>query len=117
MDVGHDENAGVISCSLEGCEASFLGYLALLKTSLLLMYCDLRFLWVCGGGVTLIWFGFLCLFILCFVSSSRIFLSAIELVLGKCMAWKWMQLLVNRAVWARLEDPLAHPEGVGLLTR
>ncbi|KAM6225550.1 maestro heat-like repeat-containing protein family member 2B [Spheniscus humboldti] len=46
----------------------------------------------------------------------RIFLSAIELVLGKCMAQKWMWLLVNRAVWARLEDPLAHPEGVCLLS-
>ncbi|XP_074995548.1 maestro heat-like repeat-containing protein family member 2B [Calonectris borealis] len=46
----------------------------------------------------------------------RIFLSAIELVLGKCVAQKWMQLLLNRAVWARLEDPLAHPEGVCLLS-
>ncbi|XP_052655740.1 maestro heat-like repeat-containing protein family member 2B [Harpia harpyja] len=47
----------------------------------------------------------------------RVFLSALELVLGKCMAQKWMQLLVNWAVWARLEDPLAHPEGVCLLSR
>ncbi|XP_075580917.1 maestro heat-like repeat-containing protein family member 2B [Pelecanus crispus] len=47
----------------------------------------------------------------------RIFLSAIELVLGKCMAQKWMRLLMNWAVWARLEDPLAHPEGVCLLSR
>ncbi|XP_049666562.1 maestro heat-like repeat-containing protein family member 2B [Accipiter gentilis] len=47
----------------------------------------------------------------------RIFLSAIELVLGRCMVQKWTRLLVNRAVWARLEDPLAHPEGVRLLTR
>ncbi|KAM6044703.1 maestro heat-like repeat-containing protein family member 2B [Theristicus caerulescens] len=46
----------------------------------------------------------------------RIFLSAIELVLGKCMAQKWMRLLMNQAVWARLEDPLAHPEGVRLLS-
>ncbi|XP_072703742.1 maestro heat-like repeat-containing protein family member 2B [Ciconia boyciana] len=46
----------------------------------------------------------------------RIFLSAIELVLGKCMAQKWMRLLVNRAVWAHLEDPLAHLEGVYLLS-
>ncbi|KAM6106983.1 LOW QUALITY PROTEIN: maestro heat-like repeat-containing protein family member 2B [Phoenicopterus ruber ruber] len=46
----------------------------------------------------------------------RFFLSAIEMVLGKCMAQKWMQLLTNRAVWARLEDPLAHPEGVCLLS-
>ncbi|KAM9610622.1 uncharacterized protein ACIBXB_022314 [Morphnus guianensis] len=47
----------------------------------------------------------------------RVFLSALELVLGKCMAQKWMQLLVNWGVWARLEDPLAHPEGVCLLSR
>ncbi|XP_052655736.1 maestro heat-like repeat-containing protein family member 2B [Harpia harpyja] len=47
----------------------------------------------------------------------RVFLSALELVLGKCMAQKWMQLLVNWAVWARLEDPLAYPEGVCLLSR
>ncbi|XP_052655737.1 maestro heat-like repeat-containing protein family member 2B [Harpia harpyja] len=46
----------------------------------------------------------------------RVFLSALELVLGKCMAQKWMQLLVNWAVWARLEDPLAYPEGVCLLS-
>ncbi|XP_072703741.1 maestro heat-like repeat-containing protein family member 2B [Ciconia boyciana] len=46
----------------------------------------------------------------------RIFLSAIELVLGKCMSQKWMRLLVNRAVWAHLEDPLAHLEGVYLLS-
>ncbi|KAM6106976.1 maestro heat-like repeat-containing protein family member 2B [Phoenicopterus ruber ruber] len=46
----------------------------------------------------------------------RFFLSAIEMVLGKCMAQKWMQLLMNWAVWARLEDPLAHPEGVCLLS-
>ncbi|XP_050770644.1 maestro heat-like repeat-containing protein family member 2B [Gymnogyps californianus] len=46
----------------------------------------------------------------------RIFLSALELVLGKCMAQKWMRLLVNQAVWARLEDPLAYPEGVRLLS-
>ncbi|XP_075583531.1 maestro heat-like repeat-containing protein family member 2B [Pelecanus crispus] len=46
----------------------------------------------------------------------RIFLSAIELVLGKCMVQKWMRLLMNWAVWARLEDPLAHPEGVCLLS-
>ncbi|KAM6033066.1 maestro heat-like repeat-containing protein family member 2B [Theristicus caerulescens] len=46
----------------------------------------------------------------------RIFLSAIELVLGKCMEQKWMRLLMNQAVWARLEDPLAHPEGVRLLS-
>ncbi|KAM6197517.1 uncharacterized protein WM294_007357 [Sarcoramphus papa] len=46
----------------------------------------------------------------------RIFLSAIELVLGKCMAQKWMRLLMHQAVWARLEDPLAHPEGVCLLS-
>ena len=59
----------------------------------------------------------MCLFILCLVSFARIFLSAIELVLGKCMAQKWMRLLMHRAVWARLEDPLAHPEGVCLLSR
>ncbi|XP_072731086.1 maestro heat-like repeat-containing protein family member 2B [Ciconia boyciana] len=47
----------------------------------------------------------------------RLFLLALELVLGKCMAAKWMQLLMNWEVWARLEDPLAHPEGVCLLTR
>ncbi|XP_076214435.1 maestro heat-like repeat-containing protein family member 2B [Aptenodytes patagonicus] len=47
----------------------------------------------------------------------RLFLLALELVLGRCMADKWMRLLMNRAVWARLEDPLAHPEGVCLLTR
>ncbi|XP_076212542.1 maestro heat-like repeat-containing protein family member 2B [Aptenodytes patagonicus] len=46
----------------------------------------------------------------------RLFLLAVELVLGRCMADKWMRLLMNRAVWARLEDPLAHPEGVCLLT-
>ncbi|KAM6234891.1 maestro heat-like repeat-containing protein family member 2B [Spheniscus humboldti] len=46
----------------------------------------------------------------------RLFLLAVEMVLGKCMADKWMRLLMNRAVWARLEDPLAHPEGVCLLT-
>ncbi|XP_069634055.1 maestro heat-like repeat-containing protein family member 2B isoform X1 [Haliaeetus albicilla] len=46
----------------------------------------------------------------------RIFLSAVELMLGKCMAQKWTRLLVNRGVWARLEDPVAHPEGVRLLT-
>ncbi|XP_029862377.1 uncharacterized protein LOC115338069 [Aquila chrysaetos chrysaetos] len=46
----------------------------------------------------------------------RVFLSALELVLGKCMAQKWTQLLVNRGVWARLEDPLAHPGGVRLLS-
>ncbi|XP_029862374.1 maestro heat-like repeat-containing protein family member 2B [Aquila chrysaetos chrysaetos] len=46
----------------------------------------------------------------------RIFLSALELVLGKCMAQKRTQLLVNRGVWARLEDPLAHPGGVRLLS-
>ncbi|XP_040977778.1 maestro heat-like repeat-containing protein family member 2B [Aquila chrysaetos chrysaetos] len=46
----------------------------------------------------------------------RVFLSALELVLGKCMAQKWTQLLMNRGVWARLEDPLAHPEGVRLLS-
>ena len=33
------------------------------------------------------------------------------------MAQKWMRLLVNQAVWARLEDPLAYPEGVRLLSR
>ncbi|CAM9960297.1 unnamed protein product [Bubo scandiacus] len=47
----------------------------------------------------------------------RIFLSAIELVLGRCMAQKWMRLLMRWAVWACLEDPLAHPEGVSLLSR
>ncbi|XP_074725592.1 maestro heat-like repeat-containing protein family member 2B [Strix uralensis] len=47
----------------------------------------------------------------------RIFLSAIELVLGRCMAQKWMRLLMRWAVWARLEDPLAYPEGVSLLSR
>ncbi|KAM6032736.1 maestro heat-like repeat-containing protein family member 2A [Theristicus caerulescens] len=47
----------------------------------------------------------------------RIFLSAIELVLGKCMAQEWTRLLMNQAVWARLEDPLAHLEGVRLLSR
>ncbi|XP_059679369.1 maestro heat-like repeat-containing protein family member 2B [Gavia stellata] len=46
----------------------------------------------------------------------RIFLSAIELVLGKCMAQTWMQWLMDQSVWARLEDALAHPEGVRLLT-
>ncbi|XP_059679382.1 maestro heat-like repeat-containing protein family member 2B [Gavia stellata] len=46
----------------------------------------------------------------------RIFLSAIELVLGKCMAQTWMQRLMDQSVWARLEDALAHPEGVRLLT-
>ncbi|XP_074878174.1 maestro heat-like repeat-containing protein family member 2B [Buteo buteo] len=47
----------------------------------------------------------------------RIFLSAIKLVLGKCMAQKWTQLLEIWGVWARLEVPVAHPEGVRLLTR
>ncbi|XP_074878057.1 maestro heat-like repeat-containing protein family member 1 [Buteo buteo] len=46
----------------------------------------------------------------------RIFLSAIKLVLGKCMAQKWTQLLEIWGVWARLEVPVAHPEGVRLLT-
>uniref|UniRef100_A0A672UAS1 Uncharacterized protein n=1 Tax=Strigops habroptila TaxID=2489341 RepID=A0A672UAS1_STRHB len=46
----------------------------------------------------------------------RTFLLALKSVLEKCMEQKWMQLLMHRAVWARLEDPLAHPEGVSLLT-
>ncbi|XP_074882818.1 uncharacterized protein LOC142030481 [Buteo buteo] len=45
----------------------------------------------------------------------RIFLSAIKLVLGKCMGQRWMQLLEIWGVWARLEDPVAHPQGVRLL--
>ncbi|XP_059691036.1 maestro heat-like repeat-containing protein family member 2B [Gavia stellata] len=46
----------------------------------------------------------------------RVFLMALELVLGKCMAEKWMRLLMNRAAWALLEDPLTHSDGVRLLT-
>ena len=56
MGLGHDENASGVSCSLEGYEASFQGYVALLKRSLPLTCCDLRFLGVCGGGDILIWF-------------------------------------------------------------
>ncbi|KAM6038320.1 maestro heat-like repeat-containing protein family member 2B [Chlamydotis macqueenii] len=45
----------------------------------------------------------------------RIFLSAMELVLGKCVAQEWMWLLLNQAVWVRLENPMAHAEGLRLL--
>ena len=53
----------------------------------------------------------------CFVSFVRLFLLAMELVLVKCMAAKWMCLLMNQEVWACLEDPLHHSEGIYLLSR
>ncbi|XP_075287186.1 maestro heat-like repeat-containing protein family member 2B [Opisthocomus hoazin] len=46
----------------------------------------------------------------------RLFLVALEKVLGRCLADKWMQLLTNQAAWALLENPLCHPDGVTLLT-
>ncbi|XP_075287185.1 maestro heat-like repeat-containing protein family member 2B [Opisthocomus hoazin] len=47
----------------------------------------------------------------------RLFLVALEKVLGRCLADKWMRLLTNQAAWALLENPLCHPDGVTLLTR
>ncbi|KAM6290353.1 maestro heat-like repeat-containing protein family member 2B [Porphyrio hochstetteri] len=47
----------------------------------------------------------------------RFFLSSLQLVLGKCMASKWMKELLYQTVWERLEDPLDHLEGVCLLSR
>ncbi|XP_054024596.1 maestro heat-like repeat-containing protein family member 2B [Dryobates pubescens] len=47
----------------------------------------------------------------------RVFLLALELLLDKCMEQKWMELLVDKAVWAQLEDPLAHAEGLQILSR
>ncbi|XP_075287195.1 maestro heat-like repeat-containing protein family member 2B [Opisthocomus hoazin] len=46
----------------------------------------------------------------------RLFLVALEKVLGRCLADKWMRLLTNQAAWALLENPLCHPDGVTLLT-
>ncbi|XP_067153105.1 maestro heat-like repeat-containing protein family member 2B [Apteryx mantelli] len=46
----------------------------------------------------------------------RLSLETLEAVLRTCLDGKWLWLLRKQGAWAALEDPRAHPDGVGLLT-